>query len=235
MIPVQERSGLGCGWCSEVLCARHEPLGRAGPRAGDNLGLVVGRGSDDVGMQRTAYGDESQPDRRVAPGEYVLAFALVGDAAAEETRELVRGLKLPGQRKLHWHSEDERRRRDLTKFVADLDTAHLVAVRTHATEHSERRRRMCLKRLLPELEQRGVTAVALEAREKRQNADDVALIQALRAGRELRATLRMQHPRGPGEPLLWIADIVAGAVTAHRQGQSEHYERLASRIQLYDA
>lgn len=187
-------------------------------------------------MTSTAYGDESEPDQRCAPGTYVLALVLVEDAAAEECRELTRAAKLPAQRKLHWNSEGQRRRRDLAKLVTELDALHLVAVRTAVEEHSERRRRMCLKTLLPELEQKySVDRVALEAREKKQNDRDLDLLVRLRSGRRIGPSLRMEHLGGPTEPLLWVADVVAGAVTAHLQGESEYLERLEGRVTLYDA
>ena len=183
----------------------------------------------------TAYGDESEPDERLAPGTYVLALALIDDAVAEECREVMRAAKLPAQRKLHFHSEGQRRRRELVARVAELEAVHLVAVRAAVAEHSERRRRMCLKAVLLELEHKfGVDQVALEARERKQNERDLGLLAQLRSGRAIGSALRMYHPRGPGEPLLWVADVVAGAVTAHLQGEPEYFETLAGRITLYD-
>ncbi|MDL5155523.1 hypothetical protein [Actinomycetospora termitidis] len=154
-------------------------------------------------MTSTAYGDESEPDERLAPGTYVLALALIDDAVAEDCRESMRAAKLPAQRKLHFHSEGRRRRHELVARVAELEAVHLVAVRTAAQEHSERRRRMCLKAVLPELEYKfGIDQVALEARERRQNERDLALLVQLRSSRSMGSSLRMNHPRGPVEPLL---------------------------------
>lgn len=80
-----------------------------------------------------------------------------------------------------------------------------------------------------------MSTVALEAREARQNESDLKLLAGLRTDRHIGLELRMTHPKGPGEPLLWLADIVAGAVAADRQRQSEHLQRIQHRVTLLDA
>lgn len=186
-------------------------------------------------MVPAAYVDESVPDSRLDPGSYVLACALVDDGAGEVVRAGLRALLLPGQRKLHWHGEDRARRRQLVDFVADVPAAHLIVLRAGGTEHSERRRKLCLGLLLPELQSRGVGVVALEARENKQNQSDLRLLSGLRASRRLGPGLRMHHPRGPAEPLLWLPDILAGALSTARQGQGEYFERLEDAVTVLEA
>lgn len=75
-----------------------------------------------------------------------------------------------------------------------------------------------MSRLLWELEQLGVPHLHVEARQREQDNRDRRLLDQLRAGRILDGRLRMDHLPGPKEPLLWIADAIAGAVVAARQG-----------------
>lgn len=167
-------------------------------------------------MIPTAYVDESEPDQQVDPGTYMLACALVAEDVAEQTRDGLRALLRPGQNKVHWNTDLDRREQ-LSKHVAATTAQHLLIVRTAVQESSERRRRLCLRRLLYELQERGVEQVRLEARQARQNSADRDLLGKLRAQRVISGELRMDHPPGPSEPLLWLADIVAGAYGTYRR------------------
>ncbi|KWW97666.1 hypothetical protein TH66_19195 [Carbonactinospora thermoautotrophica] len=62
-----------------------------------------------------AYVDESESDQRRDPGVYLLGAALVPAPVMEQARDVLRGLLLPGQRKLHWHNESDKRRRLITE------------------------------------------------------------------------------------------------------------------------
>ena len=48
-------------------------------------------------------------------------------------------------------------------------------------------------------------------------------LELLRARREVRKTLRMNFARGTDEPLVWLPDIVAGAVSAARGDGDQQY------------
>jgi hypothetical protein len=115
---------------------------------------------------------------------YSMAASLIHDDAADEVAHAIRALTLPHSRKLHWYDEHKAERRTLlATTVAQLDgVEHLVVVLAGTTggTRPERRRRKCLTRLLPELHGLGITTVVAEARESKQNARDVDLVQALR-------------------------------------------------------
>jgi len=136
------------------------------------------------------------------------------------------GLRLRGQRKLHWHDEDAPRRKHLVDAVAELSALHLVVVRVDQHARPERRRRLCLAELLVQLQARGVEQLYLEGREAKQNTRDRDLIGKLRAQRRLDGQLRMDHQPGPTNPLLWIPDIVAGAVGADLTGEPSYLDRI---------
>ncbi len=42
--------------------------------------------------------------------------------------------------------------------------------------------------------------------------------------------LRVDHEFGLREPIFWVADLVAGAVRAHRLGDTTHREVLGDRV-----
>ncbi|WP_322748402.1 MULTISPECIES: hypothetical protein [unclassified Frankia] len=77
----------------------------------------------------------------------------------------MRKLLQPGQRKLHWRDESDRRRHAIIEEVAGAPVEHLVVVYDgRQGEQSERRRKQCLKRLCYELDQMGVIRMVLESR-----------------------------------------------------------------------
>jgi hypothetical protein len=44
--------------------------------------------------------------------------------------------------------------------------------------------------------------------------------------------MRLYHVPCPGEPLLWIPDAVAGAMTAARTGQPQCLDELAGMVEV---
>jgi len=153
----------------------------------------------------------------------------------QAARAAVRALLLRGQHKLHWRDENEQRRKLLTAAVADLEALHLVVVHVDLQASSERRRRLCLRRLLCELDDAGVAQVHLEAREARQNGRDLQLLGVLRSQQAIGPTIRMYHPAGPTEPLLWVPDLVVGAVGATRQGRGAYRAQLDGVLTVLQA
>lgn len=187
-------------------------------------GIHVALAARMTGSGWLAFVDESEPDTRVDPGTYLLAAAIVERDHVDRVAEKLRSQLLPGQRKLHWRDESTLRRTQLSAVVGELDMLHLVVVRTGGRdgERSERRRRLCLQRLLSELDATGVHQVVLEARQVKQNQADRDLLDALRAAKQVERTLRMEHVPGPENSVLAAADIVCGAVAADRQGEPTH-------------
>jgi hypothetical protein len=52
----------------------------------------------------------------------------------------------------------------------------------------------------------------------------------VRARQEISPNIRVDHESGPKEPLLWLPDVVAGAVVAARCGNPAYFEQLASLV-----
>lgn len=180
-----------------------------------------------------AYVDESESDRRLDPDTYILAAALVQEDHHDEIRDDLRRRLRPGQRKLHWHDESDQSRKAITEAVAALPALHVIVVRdSRPGESPERRRRKCFERLAYELHQRGVRLITAEARERKQNAREVRYFNTLRAGKVIDRSMRLWHITGPAEPLLWIPDAVAGAVTAARTGTPLYLQMLDDVVDL---
>lgn len=85
---------------------------------------------------------------------------------------------------------------------------------------------MCLAGLLSQLEARGVSHAVLEARNPTLDARDIAAVRAFRASHVIGHEIRVDHGYPSRQPLLWVPDIVAGAVGADATGESSSAGRL---------
>lgn len=181
-----------------------------------------------------AYVDESEPNSARDPYTYLLAAALIDDEDADGVRHVMLKLRPAGHQKLHWHKESHRSRMEIVGAVARLSALHLVVVVRYgqAGETSERRRRKCLARLAYELDGRGIERIIAEGRERKANDREVVYFDQLRSTHVISAGTRLDHLDGPGEPLLWVPDIVAGAVATARTGEPRYLELLAGLVDL---
>lgn len=186
-------------------------------------------------MSWISFVDESESDRRKDPNSYLMAAAVFEARICDDARSIMRGLKLRGDKKLHWHQESDSRRRKIVSSISDLEAIHMVIVRNgRPGERPERRRRKCLEKLFCELESADVAKAVLEAREHKQNKYDMQMLQNMRSRQLLRTGFRIEHLPGPAEELLWVADAVAGAVTAKRCGNAEFLDALGSCLELHE-
>ena len=165
----------------------------------------------------TAYVDESL--RLTGEGLYVLAAVVMPDERAPEVRAALRAAVPRGLRRYHWRKESTASRTAMAELVA-TSGATAIAVHTHVDpRRQERARRRCLARLLWELAQRGDTTLVFETRQRADASDRRLIKDAERAG-FARGT-RYAFERPEDEPLLWLADAVAGAVT-RALGDGDH-------------
>lgn len=171
---------------------------------------------------RIAYVDEA-----VADGFYVLAAVLVAAPARGGARAAMRALLLARQQRLHWHDEAPARRGQLATAVGDLGLS-AVAVVGIPVDHrrQDRARRLCLERLLWELQGRSVTRVHAESRQPERDRADTRALAAFRRSGILPAHVSFEHARPLQEECLWLADIVAGAVLAGLRGDSRYRKSL---------
>jgi hypothetical protein len=142
------------------------------------------------------YVDESCRHER-----YIVAAAFVADAMkALVERELRRRL-LPGQRRLHFAKEQQRRRRELAGVLAELP----VTTRIYTGKGDPAAvRAECLRRLVADAA--GTPArLVLERRDPAGDRADLAII----AAAVRNASLRYGHLAPQAVPGLWIADAAA--------------------------
>ncbi|KAB7833570.1 hypothetical protein FRZ00_33265 [Streptomyces mobaraensis] len=119
----------------------------------------------------------------------------------------------------------------MARAVAALDGLHVVAVGAPVRpRRQERARAHCLNLLVCELHGFKVGHLFMEARDPVLNARDVATVQQARYALPRDARFRLDHLPGAAEPLLWVADIVAGAVRAEKLGDPRYRALLGERV-----
>lgn len=127
---------------------------------------------------------------------------------------------------------DRKQRRDAAQLVAAQSGLHVVAIGTPVPKRKqERARSKSLTALIVELHGFGVDQLYLEAREPALNRRDIATVTQARQTHLPKGTrLRADHLPGSTEPLLWISDIVAGAIRASRTGDPQYAAMLTNVI-----
>ncbi|MFD4347533.1 hypothetical protein ACFWQ6_22190 [Streptomyces coelicoflavus] len=185
---------------------------------------------------RTAWLDESFREHDTA-GFYIIAATVLEPSATDATRETMRRLKGPrSTAKLHWHEMDRTERQEAARVVARQNGLHIVSVGSPVPRRKqERARSKCLNTLVFELHGFGIGHLCLEARGDELNARDIRTIATARQTVLPKGTqMRADHIPGAKEPLLWISDIVAGAVRAQRQGDSRYTDLLGQTLIDFD-
>ncbi|OBA66268.1 hypothetical protein A5780_14500 [Nocardia sp. 852002-20019_SCH5090214] len=179
----------------------------------------------------TAWGDESgsQPERD--PGTYLLAAALVEADDVEVVRKTMDGLRLPGEKKVHWQQSSDERRELLVRTVAELPSVSVVVVHHEQDANDRRHRRKCLEYLLPQLAEMPCSHITFESR-KDLDRSDQDILGKFRARKVIGAGLRIHHSVGRTEPVLWVADVVCGAVVQQRVGNPHYLDQLGGLIDI---
>jgi hypothetical protein len=117
---------------------------------------------------------------------------------------------------------DRQQQHNAAKRLGELDGFHIVTVGSPVPRRrQERARAVCLRGLVVELHGYGVDHLVMESRAGTLNTRDVQTVAGARYDLPKGASFRIDHRRGPDEPLLWAADVVAGAVRAGQNGRSD--------------
>lgn len=81
------------------------------------------------------------------PSVYMFGAALARPEDVPDIRENALLLRAPGQRKAHWHADQDSRHDKVIAAIAELPIESIVVVRVvNRGEDDERRRRKCLER-----------------------------------------------------------------------------------------
>ncbi|WP_231949671.1 hypothetical protein [Alloactinosynnema sp. L-07] len=145
-------------------------------------------------MSIHAFVDESRRGSR-----YYVAVALVEPRHLRELRRDVRNLLLPGQREIHFKKEKDPRRRALADSFARLPVEVNIYSQT-CRRHDETARQACLRTAVELLGHR-ISRLVIDSRSHRDVIDSTTLSR-------IDHTFIYEH-MSTGEPLLWIADVVA--------------------------
>lgn len=140
---------------------------------------------------------------------YVVAAAVVVEGDVEPLRRVVRGLVLPGQRRLHMKTERDSRRRQIVAALVEAGVQVVVydAGRRYRTDLQAREE--CLRGVVADAARWvGSTRLVLEQDDSLVRWDSQRLIELAReAG--CRDRLRYGHERSAAEALLAVPDAVA--------------------------
>ncbi|MEU4396433.1 hypothetical protein [Kribbella sp. NPDC023855] len=168
------------------------------------------------------------------PGAYTLASVVADPAAADDLRDVLRSLRERKLRRLHWTSESAKRRDLIAHAIAGLDVAAVVALGTPVhRKKQERARRCCLECLLYELEDFGVTQAWFESRAALLDGRDRSLVDSARRTGLLSGRLSVDFALPIQEPMLWLPDAVAGAVTAAQLGEPRWLLTLSECVHIH--
>ncbi|WP_068896440.1 hypothetical protein [Planomonospora sphaerica] len=182
----------------------------------------------------SAYVDESCRVRKDDDCVYTLAAVLLPTEDLDRIRSVMDALRHGKAPTVHWRTERTPRRSLIAHTVASLDCASVVAISLYGNaSRSERSRRHCLLRLLPELSARRIEAVVFESRHE-QDASDRAILTALRRQGRVSAEMAVRWERASSDAALWAADVVAGVVTGWLDGDQRWWPLFENRVTLLE-
>lgn len=153
-------------------------------------------------MKRHAFVDES-----VRGSSYYMCVTLISSDMVAMTRRRLGSLKLPGQRRIHFAAESDRRRRALLREIAVLKTASVIYRADNRDQITARS--AIIKRMLSDLCKAGVDRLVLESRKGQDGRDRSTIHRVSRT--TPKPIPAYTHLNPVSEPMLWIPDAVAWA------------------------
>ena len=167
-------------------------------------------------------------------GTYTMAAVVTDHGRCDELRRELADLTIKPGVRLHWVGEAMKRRDLIAEAVGRMDIAAIVAVSTPMERsRQERARRCCLERLLYELDQFGVTEAWLESRTATQDRRDLRLVDSARRKGLVSHEVQVRFARPSGEPMLWLPDAVAGAMSAAVLGEDRWLTAMAAVVTVH--
>jgi len=144
---------------------------------------------------------------------YLLAATILSDDHATETRAALRSLVMPGQRRIHFAKESDRRRRSILAHLRDLETRTRVYGVTGLPELLARQ--ACLEAAAVDAIG-SATRLVLEI-DSSIASQDRRILSAALGGQGPERRISFVHESPGAEPLLWVPDAVAWCVA--RRGE----------------
>jgi len=138
---------------------------------------------------------------------YFVAAAVVLPQNLVASRQAVRALVLPHQRRIHFSSERDSRRHQIVDTNLNLGARAMIYDATSRPD-PKRARDACLTQLVADLAEIGAERLVLEREDAALHSDNALLYAQVRAT-GVQRTLRYDHMRAHEEVLLCIPDAIA--------------------------
>ncbi|WP_285645318.1 hypothetical protein [Lentzea sp. NBRC 102530] len=135
---------------------------------------------------------------------YLMAAVLITPSTLHSTRSMMRGLLLPGSRRVHFKTEKPARRRLIADKLACCDLLVNFYV---GRGKSERVRSKLLPLLVEDAIGLGVTRLVFDSRDPVANGRDRLVIGTRTKAHD--AGLVYEHIQSSAEPALWVSDALA--------------------------
>lgn len=180
----------------------------------------------------TAYVDESL--RLNGAGLYVLAAVLVPDGRAAAVRATLLESVPRGLRRYHWRKETPASRTAMCITIRRTGVRAVVVTSPVDAARQERARRRCLVHLLWTLGGCGEPAVVFETRRSRDRMDATIVRHAVSCG-WVAPAFSHSFAAPDDECLLWLQDVVAGAVRAEAEGDPRWLAALGDAVEVVPA
>ncbi|SDP65386.1 hypothetical protein SAMN04487914_12377 [Arthrobacter sp. ok909] len=178
-----------------------------------------------------AYVDESA---HVAAGLCLVGVAVLDKTIEEEVLQDLQKALPRGAKRLHWNKDGAAVRSRVVEILAER-THHCRVYLSYFddSKRSEKARDACLAHMFADMGGRPYGEIILDQRTKHQDTRDLV------AWTNLCVRLSLPHPpvvRHDGtttEPLLWLADALAGAVGEHLvKGDDTYVRALAHKLEI---
>jgi hypothetical protein len=167
-------------------------------------------------------------------GAYLVACVVLPDGRRAAVRRDLRRLLPAGRVQMHWRNEEARERTALTALLAKESTGLFVYGKRPAVrrDHEPARARL-LQTMFEDLAPADVLELLIESRQSPNDQKDRHTISALQAAGLASYDLEYIHRLGREEPLLWLADALAGAMLASLKGEGRFLASLpADRLRV---
>jgi len=139
---------------------------------------------------------------------YLLVAGVVLPEDLDVVRRVLRGLVLPGQRRLHMKDESDSRKRSIATAISVSDVQATIYDAGRRYRNERERRAACLRAIVEDAARRGDAMLVLEQDDSLVSWDNQHLIEFTRAA-GCRDTLRYEHRRAAVDLALAIPDAIA--------------------------
>ena len=137
--------------------------------------------------------------------DYIVVTTASSSGTLKQSEQKLRSLLKSGQRRLHFKSERDSRRREILARIVELNVRATVWVVSELPNKAARD--LCLTAICQEAVHSGVDQITIESDESIVSADRKLISNLLRT--EKAGHIRFQHTPPHEHPLLWVSDALA--------------------------